>query len=237
MPKTARKPAKKAAPEHKCEFCSSAFARESTLMSHVCEQRRRHLDRNEQNVKLGFWVYQRFYKRNYRNIRERTFEDFRKSSVYLAFCKFGRYLLDINAVNVNAFIDFILDGGIPVDQWTNSVVYETYLRELNKKETPEAALERNFLLMQQWADHNSAEWTDFFRQIAPPLATLWIRTGRISPWVLYTASSAAELFARMTDEQMSLVEAAIEPKFWMKKLEAEAAQVAIIREELDAAGL
>jgi hypothetical protein len=225
------------APTFRCEFCKTEFKRENSLIAHSCEQKRRHLDQGEKSSKLGFWVYQRFYTANYRMKAARTFEQFRTSSVYTAFIKFARYLLDINAVNPHGFVDFVIKSGVKLDDWRSPLVYETYIRELNKKETADAALERNLLLMQQWSDDTGEAWTDFFRKIAAPLATAWIRSGRISPWVLYTAPSAETLITRLSDEQMGIIEAVIEPKFWMPKLESEGDVVDAIRAELEAAGL
>lgn len=203
----------------------------------MCDKKQRYLSRDEKHVKLGFRAYQMFYEINYRNVKSRSFEDFMTSKHYLDFVRFGRYLLDIKAVNAFGFIEFIMKTAIPVHKWQSPVVYETYVRELNKKESPSAALERNFLLMQEWSVETGEEWTEFFRKVQPTLATLWIRSGRISPWVLYTASSAADLLGRMSEEQINLVHQVLEPKFWQAKLDANQTEVESIREELEAAGI
>lgn len=203
----------------------------------MCEQKRRYLRKDEKTVKLGFWVYCKFYELNYRGQKPRTYEQFMKSQFYIAFTEFGKYLHDINAVNPQAFTEFLMKTGVPIDKWRQPVVYETYMRELAKKETASAALERNFLLMQQWSVNTGEEWTDFFRKVAPAQATLWIKSGRISPWVLYTAPSAVELMARMSPEQMQLIETAVDPRFWAAKLDTHKEEVESIREELEAVGL
>jgi len=203
----------------------------------MCEQKRRWLDQDTKHVKLGFVVFKRFHEVNYKGRKEKTFEDFMGSQFYTSFTKFGRYLLNINAINPKQFIDFLIKTEVKLNKWESPLVYETYVRELNKKETPDAAIERNFLLMQQWANDTGKPWLDFFREIEPALATNWIRSGRISPWILFTASSAKDLFARLSDEQLSLVQKNIDPDFWSFKLEKSAADVDFIREQLDAAGL
>lgn len=195
------------------------------------------MDKDQQHVKLGFRVFLRFHEMNYVGRKQRTYEDFIRSQFYSAFTKFGRYLLNINAVNPNAFIDFLIKTGVKIDKWESPLVYETYIRELNKKETPDAAVERNILLMQQWAMSTGESWVDFFRKVSPSQATLWIQSGRISPWVLFTASSASELFTRMSDEQLELVQKHVDPDFWSIKLKRNKEDVDSIRAILDEAGL
>lgn len=220
-----------------CSHCGKGFVHEATFLKHACEQKRRYIDRDEKHVKLGFRAYARFYEVAYAGAKTQTYEMFSKSQFYKAFVQFGRHVLDINAVSPNAYIDFLIKGRVPIDNWRSQTVYDLYVRELSKKESPDAALERNFLLMQQWALETGEEWTDFFRRVPTPLAVMQIRAGRISPWVLYTAPSAEELLARFTAEQTQLVLPALDPEFWNLKLEQNAADVEMIRETLTEAGL
>lgn len=220
-----------------CTFCTKVFKYEAFFLKHMCTKKQRFIDRDEKHVKLAFWIYQRFYEIACKGRKQQTYDQFAASQFYLAFTRFGKYIHEINAVSPQAFVDFLIRTQVPVDRWTSPPVYEVYLRELNKKESADAALERNFLLMQQWSVETGREWTDFFREVPPALAVLWIRSGRISPWVLYTAPSAAELFARLSDEQMTLIQQALDPDFWGVKLSASAEEVEAIRTILQDAGI
>lgn len=188
-------------------------------------------------MKFGFFAYQRFYAIMMRGQKPPDYDNFMKSQFYTAFVKFGRHVLDINAINPTEFIDFLIKAEVKVDSWTHQSVYATYLRELSKRESADAALERNLLLMQQWAVETGHAWTDYFRLVPAPLAVMQIRSGRISPWVLYTAGSGLELLGRFTPEQMALVQQSIDPEFWSAKLERHAEDVDVIRAALDEAGL
>lgn len=203
----------------------------------MCETKRRYLCQDEKANKTGFWIFQKFWDMNYRSKRTRTYADFVGSNLYKVLVAFGKYIQDINAVRPEYFVEFLLKGEVAVDRWMSPVIYESYIRELNKKESPSAALERNFLLMEQWASTSGEDWTDFFRKVPCPLATSWIISGRVSPWVLYVAPSAAMLLDRMSEEQLTLIQKNVEPKFWAVKLEKHAAEVDVMRDELTAAGL
>jgi hypothetical protein len=220
-----------------CDFCHRSFAKEQTVLLHQCEPKRRYLQRDEKPVKLAFIAYRQFFLRNMPRKPPPSYESFAKSSLYLAFVRFGRHLVDLNAVNPLAFIDFLLRVETPIDKWTSPTLYQTYIRELNKNETPLDALERNFVVMQHWADETSLDWRDFFRKIEVPLAALYIASGRISPWILFIAISAHDLMQRFNPEQIDLIEASIDPEFWRLKIQRHEGDVEMIREVLAAHGI
>lgn len=241
-PKSPKKPAAKkgkaAGPEqHVCDFCKKGFVRESTFLVHLCEPKRRWMDRDTKHVKLGFVVFQRFHEANYIGRKAKTFEEFMRSPLYVGFTKFGKYILTIDAINPKAFIEFIIKSNIPLKRWESSVVYETYVRELNKKETASAAVERHFLLMQQWSMNTGEPMQDFFRKVSPAQATLWIGSGRISPWVLFNCESAEELIQRLSEEQFKLVFSYIDPDFWAIRFKRAQHDADVVREELKAFGM
>jgi hypothetical protein len=193
--------------------------------------------RDEKYTKMGFFVYKKFYDITYRGMKPRTYEDFIDSNYFTSFSKFGRYLIDIQAIKPEAFVDFLLKAQVPLKNWQLPFVYEQFIRELNKRETATSAVERNILLMQQWEIENGKPWYDFFREVSPHLATHWIQSGRLSPWVLYTATTSQYLFERFTDEQLAIIEKHVDPRFWQRKFDESPEEVAFVKELLAEAGV
>lgn len=220
-----------------CEFCKTELTTEKRLFAHLCEAKRRHLQKDDPATRRGFIAYERFYIKNMGHKKSPTYENFAKSHFYGAFVRFGRHTIDVNVLNLLGYIDFLLRTEVPIDKWTSHALYNTYVVELNKTEPPLNALERVFKVMQQWSIETGEEWNDFFRKIEPPRAALWIANGKISPWILFTASSAPELFKRMPPEQAAMVERTIDPEFWRLKLERNQQEVEVIRSMLAENGI
>lgn len=192
--------------KHSCEFCSREFHDEKNLINHNCEKKRRWFNREDPYSRFGFLAWVRFYELSGPgNRKKKSFKEFINSRYYTAFIKFGRHIVNINAVEPAKFIDFVIKNNLPIDKWTHDFVYEQYIRELTKKETPEQALERMILLMQQWSMQTGEPWQDFFRKINTNLAIQWTRSGRISPWLLYNVDSALDLIDRCSLEQQDLI--------------------------------
>ena len=223
-------------PTFPCEFCKKEFVRESTFINHMCEKKRRWLWRDERYIRIGFMAFQMFYRLSVRSKKEKTYEDFMDSQYFTAFTKFGRYIEHINGIEVQGFVEMLIKNNIKLDDWVNDLWYESWTRELAKKESPDKAVERNILLMEQWGRDTGENWVDFFRKVSTAQATLWIRKGRISPWLLFSGVGQA-LFDRMSDEQLGLVKEWINPLFWNSKIRDHKAEVDQIRTILQDAGV
>ena len=75
-----------------CEYCNTGYVREKTLMVHVCEQKRRALQKGEKRVQLGYIAFNQFYKLSAGAKKDKTYEEFCKSQYYNAFVKFGSFV-------------------------------------------------------------------------------------------------------------------------------------------------
>jgi len=93
---------------YQCQYCKKDFQRESSLAVHLCEAKRRRQEQNERGVQLGLQAYLRFYETTQGSAKLKTFDDFAESPYYRAFVKFGRYCVNIRAINPARFIDWVL---------------------------------------------------------------------------------------------------------------------------------
>ncbi len=202
----------------------------------MCEQKRRFTNKDSKYVRLGFLAYNRFYEISQAvGSKKRTYESFAKSSYYTAFTKFGKYIIDVNAIDPEKFIDFVITSGVKLDKWCSDAVYETYIRELNKKETAERAVERGILLMQQWGMENDRPYNVFFRGISKPRAIHWIKSGRISPWIIFNSTSGSELLNSFNDHELNLINEYLEPTFWSRKFQVRNEDVLFVKQVLETA--
>ncbi len=226
--------------QYKCNFCKKVFVREQSLINHMCEKKRRWIAKDERHVKLAFYAYQEFYRRN-TNSKTKTYEDFINSQYYVGFVKFGKHITTINIIEPNEFILFVLKTGVKLEHWCKDYVYEEFVRYQIERESCDKAVERNILLMEQWHlqvnKNTEANWNDFFREISTTLAVYYIKTGRISPWVLYQSRSGRDLLSRMSDEELGLVGKYIDVKFWNKKFNKYPNDVKFVNDVCKEAGL
>lgn len=203
------------------------------VLNHICERKRRYYARNDKATRMAFNAFQRFYKTKMGARIAPDINKFEDSAHYTAFINFGRWIVNNNVLNPLGYMDYLLMIEQPMSRWQEQPLYETYVRELTKSETPQDAMERNFALMEAWAMDSGHEWTDFFNDVSTNQAALWIRSGRLSPWILLTAPTAQKLIERFNSEQLEMLAQSIDLKFWSTKFERHKVDVAILRETFD----
>jgi len=220
-----------------CQYCNKSFQKERTLVRHICEQKRRWLNKNEKYVLIGFEAFRQFYKIAMGDSKPKDYETFSKSQYYLSFTKFGKYMEHLDAVEPEKFIEFVIKMSVPLDKWTSDAVYNQYLLELYKRETATRALERGVLLMQEWSEQNDKPFNQFFNEITNSRAVHWIRSGRISPWIIFNCDTGLALLGRFSDEEMELIKDYMNPAFWQQKFDVRKSDVEFVQGVLEQAGL
>ena len=215
---------------NKCTYCDKTFARERTLQVHLCEPKRRHLQKNEKWVQNAFMVFQRFYEIHQNNTTPRTYKQFCDSPYYNAFVKFGRYIMYINPLYPEKYIDYVLLSKIKLDHWARDDLYEAYLIHTLKNEPVEAALRRSIATMMDWADIQNAQWSDYFRLVNTNRAVQHIQQGKISPWMLLGCGAGKKMLNLLTDEQLQMTQRFINPEFWANKFKSYPADHLFVQE-------
>jgi hypothetical protein len=220
-----------------CQYCKSGYTKESTLMTHVCEQKRRHLAKEEKHVVIGYQAFVRFYQLTQNATGIKTYDEFAKSPYYNAFVKFGSFVSNTNPLYPQRFIDWIVKSGVKLDHWCRDELYEKYVLELLKTESAETALERSLKTMQDWADSHNSLWNHYFRYVSTNRAVYDIKDGKISPWLILQSPTGKEMLKTLRDDQLSAVGAIIDPPFWMKKFKTATYEVELIKEVVKAGEL
>lgn len=233
--------AKKKVMEQKfdCKFCGNKFHKESTLAAHMCVKKRRHLDASTDGSRFGLRTFQRFYTLTTNSKKIKSFEEFVDSPYYIDFVKFGNHIAILKPVQIEQYIDFVILSGLKMPKWTTDPVYELYIENLLKTEPAASAAERTITTILNWCEKNSTSFNQFFTNISANEAAYLIKTGRISPWVLYLCNSAEHLMTRFEVDPMhsKMIGQVIDPGFWMRKFKKADDDVDYIKALLEQAGL
>jgi len=214
----------------KCEYCGKAFAKEKTLVVHVCEQKRRHLSKNERHVQAGLLTFQKFYSLAQKSQNVKTFEEFASSSYYNAMVKFGSFIINTSPVYPERFIDYVIKSGVKLDHWCRDELYTAYIIELIRTEPADGAIQRTIKTMMEWGDTNNAPWEHYFQYINLNRATHNIKEGLVSPWLVLNTKAGKEMLNRMNDEQLDIIALVIDPQFWIKRFKALPADVELVKD-------
>ena len=203
---------------------------------HVCERKRGYQERTESGVQIGLQAYLRFYEITQGSAKLKSFDDFAKSPYYRAFVKFGRHCVQIRAINVPRFVEWVINQNKKIDHWCHDKIYTEYLHEYLRAEAAGDALTRALLESIAWGDETQHPDRDFLRYGNTNRLCYLINTGRISPWVLYNCESGQQFLANLNNEQIAMVWNMIDTDFWHKKFQQYPADTEYCKHILKQAG-
>jgi hypothetical protein len=221
---------------HQCKYCKKEFSKETTLAVHVCEPKRRHQEKDERGVQLGYQAYIRFYELTQGSARLKTFDDFAESSFYRAFAKFGRYCVSIKAINPARFTEWLLKHNKKIDYWCKDSIYTEYLLDYLRVEHVDDALSRAIEFSMDWAEKAGHPAQDCLRYGNSNTMAYAVTTGRISAWVLYNSESGLKFLSELDATQVAMVWPYIDSEVWSKKFSDYMADQEYARDILKKAG-
>ena len=204
--------------------------KESTLMAHMCEPKRRWLQKDEKRVTIGFYAFQRFYKLSAGHKKEKTYEDFVKSSFYNAFVKFGSFVNNVRPLYPDKYIDWVVTSNVKLDHWCREAMYEKYAIELIRKEGVETALERSIQTMLEWAKEKEAAYNHYFLYVSTNRMTWDIKDGKISPWLVLNCTSGKQAVGKLNDEQLSMLSSVLDPAHWALRFKRQPKDVELAKQ-------
>lgn len=210
--------------------------RESTLSTHACEKRRRHLLKDDISTRYAMMSYLRWYEIMQRR-KDKTFDDFCSSEFYIGFMKFGNFLLTLKPVNLKQFIDYVIVQNLKLDKWCENELYYSFIADLTKRENPEEAVERTITTMLDWSDTKKTDWNLYFKEATLIRISRDIKEGRISPWIVLNSKSGMSAIRRFPDEELNSLDNIIAPAFWFNRFKKYPDEMLFIKEIVETNGL
>ena len=220
-----------------CVHCKKSFMKEKTLVAHMCERKRRALQKDEKRVQCGYMVFNRFLRLAQNAKTMKSYEEFCNTAYYNAFVKFGSFINNVNPLYPDKFIDFVICSGVKLDHWCRDALYEQYLYEMLKVEPVEAAVQRSIATMLEWADEHKANYNHYFLYVNLNRAVHDVRNGKISCWLMLNSKAGKDMLNKFSDDQLEMIAPAFDLPHWLKKFKDNPADVALVKEICKEAGI
>jgi hypothetical protein len=210
---------------------------EKTLVAHMCERKRRALQKDEKRVQAGYMAFNRFWQLTQNAKKNKSYDNFADSSYYNAFVRFGSFINNVNPIYPDKFIDYVIKSGVKLDHWCRDELYEQYLFDMIKVEPVESAVQRSLATMMDWADEHGANFAHYFLYVSLNKAVHDIRNGKISAWVILNTQSGQTMIKTMSDEQLNMIAPAFDVPYWLRKFKEVPADVVLVKEICKEAGI
>jgi len=221
--------------KHQCEFCEREFLRESTILKHLCETKRRWMDRDKHSNRIGYNSWVQFFSKS-TNKKKKEYMDFAKSAYYTAFVKFGNYCAEAQVLNVPRYVDWLLKNQISIDTWNRDSNYTKFIIDYLKTEDPLDAIARSIETTVRLAENDKIQTKDVLRYGNRNKICFEVTKGKISPWMLYHSESGLEFMSKLDRTQEKMILEYINPEQWAIKFKKSKSIINEIKELLKAGG-
>lgn len=213
-----------------CEHCKRTFIRDSTLLKHMCESKRRWLDKDRPANRIAYGAWKQYYQQCHPSKKKLEYTEFMISAYYTAFVKFGSYCTETKVVNSIAYCQYLTKNKVPIDNWASDRSYTKFLIEYLKTENPLDAVKRSMETMLDISSDQNLELCDVFRFANANKLCNLIANGKISPWILYNSVTGKKFLSSLNRDQLSLVFEYIDPEKWNVKFKRDQESVQIVSE-------
>lgn len=215
---------------YKCPFCDKTFTKQSWYDKHMCDKKKRFLDRNNIFVIKGHRLFNHWQTKAklLKRGKTKTMEEFVKSPFYKIFVALAEYTTQTYVVSAYKYVDWIVEHGIPERDWFLPSKLENYRRYLRQHEDPVEQAKTTFQNIRLWAEENEAPYLAFFTHIRPGIAVEMVRSGRLSPWVLFHFDPAViDLLPRIhaKPDLFHELDDLVNIDYWIKKEETDTDRV------------
>ncbi len=188
-------------------------------MSHMCERKRRFLAKDDKQNRIAYQSWLLYRQLSMANVKkDKPYEDFMNNSLFTGFMKLAKYMIDLNLEKPEEFVKFIVLHSVKMHDWTKTFVYEEFIREKIKNETPDRAIERSLLNMKEWAERTGNNWQHYFTDISTVDAVQDIKMGRLSPWCTFATDQGSRLIDRLEPGQIQALIDFLNPQAWKVKI-------------------
>ena len=224
--------------KYTCEFCNKEFARERTLVSHLCKKKERWLSKDHVGNRIGFQTWVEFYSKSPLHVRQKnnTYDAFVESAYYTAFVKFGNYCSDTKVINPIQYMLWLLKENKSIDKWATDSLYSQYLCDYLRREDAFDAIHRSVSYCIELAEIENIQHKDVLRYGNKGRICQAVFTGKISPWMLYCSQSGIHFLETLNQDHVRIISDNINPEQWSLKFHREPELKERITETLKLAG-
>lgn len=201
---------------YECRFCGTKFQTESRFLKHRCKQ----MIRDEEfrtPVGQSAWLYYQNWMKAYRRQIPKA-SAFLHSKFYNSFVRFAKFVKQVNLPDIDLFIWLMKEKDISPTLWVNDQVYSIYLEFIDHKGDPLKQTQITINTIFDIADAAECEPSEVFGILTPAEVIHFLRTRRMSPWVLLHSDRFMDFFVhQVSPEERIIMGTIIRPEFWSEK--------------------
>lgn len=196
-------------------------------MEHECKRMKREKELKTPTGQTAWHYYQTWMREQKR--MPPSADAFMESKLFRTFMNFTVFCRKVDLLLPNKFIWLMNIKKYPPTMWMHDEVYTQYLSFIDTKMPPVEQAKFSISTILDFADDNDIDASEIFNVINPNELIYLVRARKLSPWLLLCSKKFAQLFAKLNEEQQSILETLIQPDIWADKKNQHRQDIDIIK--------
>lgn len=169
--------------------------------------------------------------------KTKKFEEFARSPYFKIFVDLVGYCERAGVTSAREYLRWLTDKRVASKLWMLDATLKAHRAELHKREDAVSATVRCVDRIVIWCGQRATDPSAFFDVIGPGELVQWIKTGKMTPWVLLISEQGESALAELSDEQMHALSASLDVGYWIGVFQEKPEVVEEAKQVLDAVGL
>jgi len=202
-----------------CKYCLKKFVREGSFNKHMCQDMVKH---KLMRKPIGLKAYE-YYRRwlSLKGSKSYDVDQFIDSKLFKPFIEFAKFSTRMALPAKLKFISYMIDLDIPPKDWTNTMVYEHYITNLDNILTPEEQVDETIDTIMELSKIYECQPHEIFGFMEASTMLRLVQAKKFSPWFLLNSTRFHNYVQQeMNREQKIILEKYINPRKWTKVLES-----------------
>jgi hypothetical protein len=199
-----------------CEYCGGKFKQESRFLKHECKEKKRHAEFNTQNGQLAYLIYKKWLLKNKHGVARK--DSFLNSSYYRTFTNIARFVISVDIINIDMFVEFMVRRKYRPHIWTDVTAYTQFLEHLDNKERPKKIIDISINTIMKECDKRDISTSEFFNHLDSHDIIHLLETRKLSPWILFFSDKFKTFYrSKPNVDQKIIINSFLNVESWKKR--------------------
>lgn len=199
-----------------CKYCEKKFKQETWFLKHECKEKKRYDKFDTPKGQLAYLIYKRWILKSKHGRVSK--DSFLTSRYYRTFIRISEYLIDVNIVNTNMFVDYMVNKKYTPHLWCGNDAYVEFLNHLDHKERPKKMIEISINTILKESDKRNIKPSEFFDSVDAYEIIHLFQSRKLSPWVVCFSDKFRKFYReKLKSDQRIFMDTLLNVDKWVKK--------------------
>lgn len=202
-----------------CQHCSKTFTRKSWYDKHNCANKEKFNQDLEIDLLQALSLFNHWQRRTgFIKRKPKDLDAFRKSPYRDTFISLYKFTRDNQIVSALNYVDWLVDNSVKEAGWKHGDTLCAYQEFVLKQHDYRRQAQITLDEIRKWAEATKQPANRFFELVTGIDVLKMVRSGQLSPWVLFSYEGGLTLVNRLDQEYLHALNEYLNIRSWFERI-------------------